>query len=74
MNPREPDWSLNRSFLAVPEEGSLPAAARLLGLTQALEQGFGLKLFVRSREGLRPTEGVRLDAMASHTRHAVATG
>ena len=65
MNPREPDWSLYRSFLAVLEEGSLSGAARRLGLTQptiarhveALEQGFGLKLFVRSREGLSPTEG-----------------
>jgi DNA-binding transcriptional LysR family regulator len=65
MNPRDPDWSLYRSFLAVLQEGSLSAAARALGLTQptiarhieALEQGFGLKLFVRSQQGLSPTEG-----------------
>jgi DNA-binding transcriptional LysR family regulator len=65
MNPREPDWSLYRSFLAVLQEGSLSGAARMLGLTQptiarhieALEEGFGLKLFVRSQQGLSPTEG-----------------
>lgn len=65
MNPREPDWSLYRSFLAVLQEGSLSGAARMLGLTQptiarhieALEQGFGLKLFVRSQQGLSPTDG-----------------
>ncbi|MBO0753828.1 MAG: LysR family transcriptional regulator [Bradyrhizobiaceae bacterium] len=65
MNPREPDWSLYRSFLAVLEEGSLSGAARRLGLTQptiarhieALEQSLGLKLFVRSQQGLSPTEG-----------------
>jgi DNA-binding transcriptional LysR family regulator len=65
MNPREPDWSLYRSFLAVLQQGSLSGAARALGLTQptiarhieTLEQGFGLKLFVRSQQGLSPTEG-----------------
>jgi DNA-binding transcriptional LysR family regulator len=65
MNPREPDWSLYRSFLAVLQEGSLSGAARALGLTQptiarhieALEQGVGLELFVRSQQGLSPTEG-----------------
>jgi DNA-binding transcriptional LysR family regulator len=65
MNAREPDWSLWRSFLAVLQEGSLSGAARALGLTQptiarhieALEQGIGLELFVRSQRGLSPTEG-----------------
>jgi DNA-binding transcriptional LysR family regulator len=65
MNLREPDWSLYRSFLAVLREGSLSGAARALGLTQptvarhieALEQGTGLELFVRSQQGLSPTEG-----------------
>jgi DNA-binding transcriptional LysR family regulator len=65
MNPREPDWSLYRSFLAVLREGSLSGAARALGLTQPtvarhigeLEQGTGLELFVRSQQGLSPTEG-----------------
>jgi DNA-binding transcriptional LysR family regulator len=65
MNRREPDWSLYRSFIAVLREGSLSGAARALGLTQptiarhitALEQSIGLELFVRSRQGLSPTEG-----------------
>jgi len=65
MNRREPDWSLYRSFLAVMREGSLSGAARSLGLTQptiarhieALEQSIGLELFVRSQQGLSPTEG-----------------
>jgi DNA-binding transcriptional LysR family regulator len=64
VNP-EPDWSLYRSLLAVLQEGSLSGAARALGLTQptiarhieALEQGVGLQLFVRSQQGLSPTEG-----------------
>lgn len=65
MNRREPDWSLYRSFLAVLTEGSLSAAARALGLTQptlarhveALEEALGLELFVRSQQGLSPTDG-----------------
>jgi DNA-binding transcriptional LysR family regulator len=65
MNSREPDWSLYRSFLAILQEGSLSAAARALGLTQptiarhiaALEKCIGFELFVRSRQGLSPTEG-----------------
>ena len=63
MNP-EPDWTLYRSFLAVLEEGSLSGAARRLGLTQptlarhidALEQGVGADLFLRSQRGLLPSE------------------
>ena len=65
MSIHEPDWNLYRSFLAVVQEGSLSGAARALGLTQptiarhieALEQSIGLKLFVRSQQGLSPTEG-----------------
>ncbi|MGO9171212.1 MAG: LysR family transcriptional regulator [Rhodomicrobium sp.] len=65
MNGREPDWNLYRSFFAVLQEGSLSAAARTLGLTQptiarhieALEKCVGFELFVRSRQGLSPTEG-----------------
>jgi len=65
MNTKEPDWSLYRSFLAVLQEGSLSGAARALGLTQptitrhieALETCIGFELFVRSQQGVSPTEG-----------------
>ncbi len=65
MNHREPDWSLYRSFLAVLEEGSLSAAARALAVTQptiarhieALEKSVGFELFIRSQQGLSPTDG-----------------
>lgn len=64
MSTKEPDWSLYRTFLAVVEEGSLSGAARRLALTQptiarhieALEDGVGFELFVRSPRGLSPTE------------------
>ena len=60
----EPGWELYRTFLAVVREGSLSGAARALGLTQptagrhvdALEQALGLSLFVRTQQGLSPTE------------------
>src|SRR5690349_15321967 len=60
----ELDWQLCRSFLAVLDEGSLSGAARALGLTQptigrhveTLEQTLGTPLFVRSPQGLVPTE------------------
>ncbi|ATB42085.1 LysR family transcriptional regulator [Cystobacter fuscus] len=60
----ELDWQLCRSFLAVLDEGSLSGAARALGLTQptigrhveALEQALATPLFVRSPQGLVPTE------------------
>ena len=60
----ELDWQLCRSFLAVLDEGSFSGAARALGLTQptlgrhieALEQVLGAPLFVRSPQGLLPTE------------------
>jgi DNA-binding transcriptional LysR family regulator len=59
-----PSWDLYRTFLAILEEGSLSGAARALGLTQptiarhldALEASLGLELFVRSQQGLSPTE------------------
>ncbi|HEX8537567.1 MAG TPA: LysR family transcriptional regulator [Cystobacter sp.] len=60
----ELDWQLCRSFLAVLDEGSLSGAARALGLTQptigrhieALEQALATPLFIRSPQGLVPTE------------------
>ena len=63
----ELDWQLCRSFLAVLEEGSLSGAARKLGLTQptlgrhieSLEQVLGAPLFLRSPQGLLPTEAAR---------------
>jgi DNA-binding transcriptional LysR family regulator len=59
-----PSWDLYRTFLGVLDEGSLSAAARTLGLTQptvgrhidALEETLGTELFVRSRNGLVPSE------------------
>jgi DNA-binding transcriptional LysR family regulator len=64
MTSRSPDWSLYRSFLSVLRTGSLSAAARDEGLTQptvgrhvdSLEQALGVSLFVRSQQGLTPTE------------------
>lgn len=58
------DWNLLKSFNFVVKEGSLSAAARALGSTQptlgrhieTLEEKLGRSLFVRSREGLVPTE------------------
>ena len=64
MSEIDPSWDLYRTFLAVLTEGSLSAAARDLGLTQptvgrhvdALEQAVGFELFMRTPQGLRPTE------------------
>lgn len=73
MTNHAPDWKLFRTFLEVVREGSLSRAARSLGLTQpttgrqiaTLEEALGVKLFVRSPNGLLPTEeGVRLSASA----------
>jgi len=58
------DWNLLRSFVFVIKTGSLSAAARALETTQptigrhveALEGNLGIPLFVRSREGLSPTD------------------
>ena len=54
------DWSQVRAFLATAEEGSLSAAARVLGLAQptlgrqvaALEASLGVALFERAGRGL----------------------
>jgi DNA-binding transcriptional LysR family regulator len=64
MNRPDPDWNLYRSFLAVLRERSLSGAARALALTQptvarhvdALETALGFELFLRSQQGLAPTE------------------
>ncbi|MCY0147976.1 LysR family transcriptional regulator [Hoeflea sp. G2-23] len=58
------DWDHYRTFLALLQEGSQSAAARALGLTQptvgrhldALEAAAGKPLFLRSYQGLLPTE------------------
>lgn len=57
-------WELYRSFLAVMQEGSLSAAARVLGSTQPtigrhvseLERKLNRTLFIRTQGGLTPTE------------------
>lgn len=64
MSDTEPSWDFYRTFLTVMQEGSLSAAARELGLTQptigrhidALETSIGFQLFIRSTQGLIPTE------------------
>ena len=61
--PRDPDWRLVASFLAVAEAGSLSAAARARGISQptlgrhiaALEAALGVELFDRRPGGVRPT-------------------
>jgi DNA-binding transcriptional LysR family regulator len=64
MNAPRPSWDHYRSFLTVLHEGSLSAAARMLGLTQPtlarhvsqLEEALGaVSLFTRSPQGLAPT-------------------
>ncbi|ARP82244.1 LysR family transcriptional regulator [Bordetella genomosp. 8] len=58
------DWSDLRIFLAIAREGSLGAAARVLGQTQptmgrrlkSLEQQVGHVLFQRTRHGFVPTD------------------
>src|ERR1700739_4778628 len=57
-------WELYRSFLALARHCSLSGAARALGLTQPtlgrhldqLEAALNAPLFVRSPQGLAPTE------------------
>jgi len=64
MEKIEPSWELYRSFLGVLREGSLSGAARSLGLTQptvgrhvdALEQALGCALFIRTQQGLSPSD------------------
>ena len=58
------DWNQLRAFLATVEEGSLSAAARVLGLTQptvgrqiaALEDNLGVILLERSSRAVTPTQ------------------
>jgi len=78
MDADEPGWDLYRSFLAVAGEGSLSAAARMLGMTQPslgrhvrqLEAMLGVALFTRSPQGLVLTElGAEL---AEHARGMAA--
>lgn len=83
------DWNLYRAFLAVMREGSLSAAARVLGTTQpsvgrhvaALEAALGMPLFTRGPNGLKPTAAAlaiqaSAQAMDAAARHAlrVASG
>jgi DNA-binding transcriptional LysR family regulator len=64
MTETEPNWDLYRTFLGVMREGSLSGAARALGLTQptvgrhvdALELAMGYALFIRTQQGLSPTQ------------------
>lgn len=65
MNELPSTWDHYRSFLTVVREGSLSAAARQLGLTQPtlarhieqLEKALGgVDLFIRSPQGLSPTD------------------
>jgi DNA-binding transcriptional LysR family regulator len=64
MTTPNPGWDLYRTFLAVVREGSLSGAARALGLTQptvgrhvdTLEQVLRQTLFIRTQQGLSPTE------------------
>ncbi|NML07606.1 LysR family transcriptional regulator [Sphingomonas sp. G-3-2-10] len=66
------DWERQRAFLAVLREGSLSAAARLIGVAQPtvrrrieeLEESLGTPLFTRSPSGLLPTE--RAHALREH--------
>lgn len=89
MDGKHIDWSLYRSFLAVMCEGSLSAAARVLGMTQpsigrhvdALEQALGVTLFIRAQAGLSPTpvatellEAVETMAAAVQQAARVASG
>ena len=67
-------WDHVRSFLTVFEEGSLSAAARVLGLAQptvrghvrGIEHALGTVLFTRSVAGLVPTEAAH--ALVPHAR------
>ncbi|KRB50882.1 LysR family transcriptional regulator [Rhizobium sp. Root708] len=64
---QEPNWDYYRTLLAVLRHGSLSAAAREIGLTQptvgrhidALEETIGAQLFIRSPNGLLPTDAAR---------------
>jgi DNA-binding transcriptional LysR family regulator len=74
MSTDQISWDHYRTFLAVVETGSLSAAARRLGLSQptvgrhieTLEQAFGAPLFLRTPQGLLPTD--KALAMKGHAR------
>lgn len=84
------DWNLYASFREVMRQGSLSAAARVLGLTQptvgrhiaALETDLGAALFTRSPQGLAPTAAAHellprveeMHAAAEAARRAVSGG
>jgi len=78
MTETEPSWDLYRTFLGVMREGSLSGAARALGLTQptvgrhvdALELTMGYALFIRTQQGLSPTQ----EALALQEEMAKQTG
>jgi DNA-binding transcriptional LysR family regulator len=83
MPPRDADWSFYRSLLAVLRTGSLSGAARTLRLTQPtvgrhiaeLERALGVTLFMRSPQGLAPTEAaiaMRSDLEAAETAFEAA--
>jgi DNA-binding transcriptional LysR family regulator len=80
MTKRAPDWHLFRSFLAVIREGSLSGAARALDTTQptvgrqigALEKSLGVSLFIRSLDGLAPTDAALRLVGAAETMAAAA--
>lgn len=71
---RSYDWNLIKSFLAVLDEGTLLAAAKILGISQPtltrhineLENALGILLFERDRNGTRPTSGAL--AISDHAR------
>lgn len=83
MSARDADWNFYRSLLAVLRTGSLSGAARSLQLTQPtlgrhiaeLEEALGANLFVRSPQGLAPTEAalaMRDDLEAAETAFEAA--
>lgn len=80
MGRGTPDWHLYRSFLAVMQEGSLSGAARVLGMTQptvgrqvgALESSLGVRLFIRSLDGLAPTDAALRVLAATQAMAAAA--
>jgi len=80
MPIRELEPVLLSTFLAVLEAGRISAAARLLHLSQPavtaqvrrLEEALGAALFVRSAQGVTPTDaGVRLAAYAREVRRTL---
>lgn len=78
--PSTLDWSLVQAFLAVAEQGSLSAAARVLGASQptlgrqikAMEDQLGVELFHRHEKGFSLTEtGTSLLASAQAMRASI---